>query len=326
MKKLVLTLLTVPMLATAVAEAPNLAALMKEPPSEQFVYAKRGETDLVLHVFRPADAKPGERRPAIMFIHGGGWIGGTPDLFMSLARYFAARGMVGVNITYRLAKPGETTVADCITDCRSALRYIRAHAAELGIDPDRIAVAGDSAGGHLAAVLGTMPGFDAPGEDTSVNGFANAMILYNPIVDMTEDDWIRFAVGGPALADRKNTPRPADEASVALAKSLSPLFFVAPGQAPSLLIHGKGDHVVKISQAERFAEAAKAAGNRCDFLPLGEEVGHAFILPDYKSDEPFVVENIHVTDRFLKSLGWLEGEPTLVVSDPPAWQPKKKKK
>ncbi|MDX2082211.1 MAG: alpha/beta hydrolase [Terrimicrobiaceae bacterium] len=308
----------------AAKEAPNFAGLLKGPPSEQFVYANRGETKLVLHVFRPADAEEGELRPAIMFIHGGGWIGGTPDLFMSLARYFATRGMVGVNISYRLAKAGETTIADCITDCRSALRYLRVNSQQLGIDPERIAVAGDSAGGHLAAVLGTMSGFDASNEEAAVPGLADAMIIFNPIVDMTEGDWIRFAVGGPALWDRKNTPRPTDESSVAVARSLSPLFFVGPGQPPSLIVHGKGDRVVGISQAERFAEANRAAGNRCEYIPLGEDVGHAFALPAYKSEEKVVVENVHAVDRFLRSLDWIQGDPTLVVSNPPAWEIRRK--
>lgn len=275
----------------------------------------------MLHVFRPAGMAPDEARPAILLIHGGAWIGGTPEAFMHLARYFAERGMVAVNITYRLAKAGESGVDDCLIDCRSALRYLRGHASELGIDPSRIAVLGDSAGGHLAAALGTLDGFDHADDNLAVSGTPDAMILFNPIVDMTEGEWIRFAVGGEALADRKSKLPDAPE-DIALAKSLSPVFHVRAGQPPVLLVHGTDDKIVPVGQAERFAEAAKAAGNRCDLILL-PETGHAFIVPNYKSPESVVVAAAHDADRFLASLGWLSGDPTLVPSDPPAWEPRK---
>lgn len=297
-----------------------LSTFMREPAPEKIVYAVRGDEKLLLHTFRPASsAAP---RPAIIWIHGGAWVGGTTDGFMPLARYTASRGLVSFNITYRLAKPGSVTMADCVADCRSALRYVRAHAAELGVDPARIAVAGDSAGGHLAAALGTLPGFDHPDDDFTVSGRADALLLYNPIVDLTEDDWIRYAVGGAALADKKKTSRPSDEAALAVARALSPLFHVAPGQPPTLLQHGRGDRVVPYTQAERFTAAARAAGNRCDLILLGEDIGHAFVIAAYKWPEPVVVEAVRAADRFLASLGWIEGEPTLTTSTPPAWTPK----
>jgi acetyl esterase/lipase len=299
--------------------AATLAELMRGAPPEDIVYADRAGERLVVHTFRPADAAPGERRPAILWIHGGAWVGGTTDGFMPLARYCASRGLVAFNVTYRLAKPGSVTVADCVADCRSALRYVRAHAAELGVDPARIAVAGDSAGGHLAATLGTDTGPSHPDDAPAVSGRANALLLFNPIVDMTEADWIRYAVGGPALADKKNTPRPAAPEDVALARSLSPLFDVVPGQPPALLLHGRADRIVPISQAERFAAAYRAAGNRIDFTVVEGGVGHAFVIPGYKWPEPVVVEAVRAADAFLASVGWISGEPTLTVSSPPAW-------
>ena len=240
---------------------------------------------------------------------------------MHLARYLAQRGLAAVNITYRLAKPGVSGVDDCLIDCCSAVRYLRGHASELGIDPERIAVLGDSAGGHLAAALGTLTGFDHPGDNLAVSGTPNAMILFNPIVDMTEGEWIRFAVGGNALTDRKSE-LPKSTEDVQTARKLSPIFHVRSGQPPALLMHGASDKVVPVSQAERFADAAKAAGNRCDLLVL-PATGHAFIVPNYKSPESVVVSAAHEADRFLASLGWLKGAPTLVPSDPPAWEPRK---
>ncbi len=303
--------------------AENFADYLANPQAPETIqYAQRGGKSLVLNAFKPQGIRPGEAAPALVLIHGGGWVGGTPDAFMLMARYFATRGMATFNITYRLAKPGESGVEDCLKDCRSALRYIRAHAEKLGVDPNRIAVLGDSAGGHLAAALGTLGGFDHPDDNLSVSAVADAMVLYNPIVDMTEGDWIRFAVGGQALADRKS-PRPEAPHEVAAARALSPVFHVKPQQPPALLIHGRADKIVPVSQAERFAAAAEEAGNRCDLIVL-EETGHAFVVPAYKSPEPVVVSAVQEADRFLHSLGWISGDPTLSVSAEPAWTLPKK--
>ena len=313
------------MLAWAIpmnSAAQALATFMPQsrPAPESVVYKRIGDQELTLQVFRPAGDLRGGTRPAIVWIHGGGWVAGTPDGMMPHASYFASRGMVAFNINYRLARPGSVTVGDCLADCRSALRYLRAHAGEYGLDPKRIAVAGDSAGGHLAASLGTLSGFDNPGDDLTISGRADALILYNPVIDMTEGDRIRYAVGGQALADKKS-PRPAGPADVEIARSLSPLFHIASDLPPAIVLHGREDSVVPVSQAERFTAAARAAGNRCD-LVIYEGVGHAFVVAAYKWPEPVVVEAIRAADGFLGSLGWLDGPPTLTVSNPPAWPSK----
>lgn len=289
------------------------------PEPKTCVYKTVGGHDLRLFYFEPGDAKLGELRPAVVWIHGGAWIGGTLDGFMLHARYTAARGAVGFNLEYRLAKPEGPSVGDCLSDCKSALRYIRAHASVLGVDSQRIAVAGDSAGGHLAAALGTIDGFDDPSDNLSISARPDAMILYNPIVDMTESDWIRYAVGGTALADKKS-PRPDSMDAIATARSLSPISHVGPGQPPALLMHGLADKVVPSAQASRFAAAMNEAGNRCDLVLL-PDTGHAFAVAFWKSPETTVVDTVCQTDRFLTSLGWLKGEPTLITSTPLLWLP-----
>jgi acetyl esterase/lipase len=299
-------------------EARPLADFMAAPAPEDIVYAARDGEELVLHTFKPADWKQGDRRPAIMWIHGGAWIGGSPQGSLPFGRYFADRGAVAFVITYRKATPGGPGVADCIADCRSAVRRVRSQAERLGVDPNRIAVIGESAGGHLAAALGTLDGFDHADDDKTVSARPNAMVLYNPIVDMTEDDWIRYAVGGEALADKKSPP-PSGETAVARATALSPFFHVRPGQPPALVVHGRGDKVVRWEQAQRFADAMKAAGNRCDLVLYGPEIGHAFAIAGYKWPEAVVVPAICEADKFLASLGWLEGGPTLTTSPTPPW-------
>ena len=315
------------LLITGTTKAVPLADFLKnEPPPAPTVYTPGGSAEQSLYMFAPTGLKPGDRRPAVLCIHGGAWVAGSAEAFFPHARYFASRGLVAFSINYRLATANGTGLPECLQDCKAAVRYVRAHAAEMGIDPGRIAVLGDSAGGHLAAALGTVGGFD----DLPVAGaghpgaIPDAMILCNPIVDLTDGDWPKYVIRGAALD--KHAPPEAkvmNPAQQTLARQLSPLFQVKPGQPPALLMHGLDDHVVDPAQARRFAEAMKAAGNRCD-LVLIEGARHAFIGPKYTAPEPMVVSAIRRADEFLISLGWLPGPPTLEVSDPPAWTIKSK--
>jgi acetyl esterase/lipase len=296
--------------------AVELNSLTKETEvPAPIVYKTVGTTPLELWRFPAAGARPDERRPAIVLIHGGAWKSGTAKTFFPQARYFASRGMVGFSINYRLLQPvAGSSVGDCYADCASAIRYIRKHAAELGVDPERIAVLGDSAGGHLAGALGTLTGCDDPNDDRTVSAVPNAMILCNPIVDFTEGGWIKFSIGGPLLSQK--TPaaelKPTEE-QLQTAKRYSPLFQVRAGQPPTLLMHGLDDRIVTPDQARNFAAAMKTAGNRCD-LKLIEGAKHAFIIAGYTAPEPIVVDAICTADRFLASLGFLKGEPTLTTT------------
>lgn len=312
----------------AARAAPLSEFLEDDPKPARHVYKTVDSTPLELDAFSPADFKQGERRPAVVCIHGGAWLAGDAKGFFSHARYFASRGAIGISLEYRLLKatPTGPALADCFADCKSAMRYIRAHAADLGVDPDRIAVLGDSAGGHLAAALGTCSGFDDPHDDLKISALPNAMVLCNPIVDMTEGSWIKFIIRGEALS-KKPSPEALipNEGQLKLARELSPLFHVKPGLPPTLLMHGLDDHVVSPEQASKFAAAMQASHDRCD-LDLIDGARHAFIMPRYTAPEPMVVDAIRKADQFLASLGWLSGEPTLQVSDPPAWTEKPKGK
>ena len=311
-----------PSLMQAVPLADFLAS-GPEPAERRYVLA--GTPEQSLFVFAPANQKPGQLRPAIVCIHGGAWVAGNAEVFFPHARYFASRGMVAFSINYRLASADGFGLPDCLEDCKAALRYVRAHAAEWSVDPHRIAVLGDSAGGHLAAALGTVDGFDnLPVEGGGVSALPDAMILCNPIVDLTEGDWGKYVIRGAAL-DKKATPenKVMNAEQRTLARRLSPLFQVRPGQPPTLLMHGLDDHVVDPAQARQFAEAMRAVGNRCD-LTLIEGARHAFIMPKYTAPEPTVVNAIRQADQFLASLGWLPDAPTLELSNPPAWTVKSK--
>lgn len=243
-------------------DTPGAAAVQ----AETVIYKRTAEHALALHLFaselRPTPATP--RRPVVLFIHGGGWSAGTPDLFFQHGRYFAARGYLAAAVQYRLASRRGATLFDCLADVRSAMRWLRSHAAELDIDPQRIAVAGDSAGGHLAACLGVIDGFDDPADDKTVSSRPDAMVLYNGVLDLTAPDGWRHL--NPDLVPR--------------AAEISPIDHIRAGAPPALLIHGAADTVAPAEWSRRFAQLMKDAGNRAECVILDDQK-HAFILYGY---------------------------------------------
>jgi len=118
---------------------------------EDLVYAKYGDRELTLDLYRPSDDSG--PLPAVIFIHGGGWYKGDPSSYTAMAQQLAARGYVTLNIFYRLS--GEAPFPAAIYDCKAAVRWARANARTFRIDPDRIGSVGGSAGGHLSGLLGT---------------------------------------------------------------------------------------------------------------------------------------------------------------------------
>src|SRR5262245_27114375 len=147
-------------------------------PTKKIVYKRVGERALSLHVFEPAGQEPTGKRPAIVFFHGGAWAIGNPDQFYYQCDYLAKRGLWAASAEYRLTGQGSgVRIPDIVLDAKDAVRYVRSHAAELGIDPDRIAAAGGSAGGHLAAATAVAPEANPPG---NVSGKANLLVLFNP--------------------------------------------------------------------------------------------------------------------------------------------------
>ena len=136
---------------------------------------------LKLQVFLPEGHMATDRRPAIVFFHGGGWYGGTPDQFYPECRYLALRGMVAISAEYRTINVYGTTPKECVADGKSAVRWVRQHAAVLGVDPQRIAAGGGSAGGHIAAATALTKGFEDADEDAQINCRPDALVLYNPV-------------------------------------------------------------------------------------------------------------------------------------------------
>ncbi len=260
-------------------------------PDSTRIYKTAGDVSLELHVFLPEGHAPTDRRGAIVFFFGGGWNGGTPSQFFPHCRYLATRGMVGCSAEYRVASRHGTPPQTCVADGKSAVRWLRAHAAELGIDPDRLAAGGGSAGGHVAAATGTTQGFDDPGDDPGVSCRPSALVLFNPVYDNSPDGYGSDRVGEGWRA-------------------FSPLHNITAAAPPNIVFLGTEDGLIPVATAQRWQGLMANAGVRSE-LCLTEGAPHGFFNFRDGSNRWFV-ETVQAADRFLAELGYVEGPPTLV--------------
>jgi acetyl esterase/lipase len=263
----------------------------------EHVYKTVGETKLKLWVYAPEGHQPTDAKPAIVFFFGGGWTNGSPQQFEQQCRYLASRGMVAITADYRVASRQNVKAVDCVRDAKSAVRWIRSHASELGVDPDRIAAGGGSAGGHIAACAGTIEDFDEPDEDASVSSRPNSLVLFNPAVSFD-----------PSLTRNEN-PRAAGlaERMGVEPTALSPANHVDATDPPTIVLIGTKDFLIEGNR--QFAQRMQAAGVRCE-LDLYEGRTHGFFNYGRAGNKDFLA-TLASADRFLASLGWIEGEPTV---------------
>ncbi len=229
---------------------------------ERHVYKTVGDRELCLWQIRPtsgdikSDAK--SSAPAIVFFFGGGWTSGSPEQFLSQAQHLANRGMVAIVADYRVASRDGVKAVSCVEDAKSAIRWVRANASRLGVDPSRICAAGGSAGGHIACCTALIKGFDAKDEDDSVSSAPNALALFNPAVVLSPID-------GLPLDDASKKKADGIEARLGVEPTkLSPAHHVRKDLPPCVIFHGEADTTVRIQTVEKFTELMTKAGNRCE--------------------------------------------------------------
>ncbi|MFP6884131.1 MAG: alpha/beta hydrolase, partial [Roseibacillus sp.] len=159
------------------------------PEGKTYVYKEANGVSRELEIYFPK-TKQGPKKPVpgIIMFHGGGWGGGTRDQFRYLCHYFSTRGLVAATVTYKLAPKARTEKAKstesrkrvCITDAKSAIRWYKQNAEELGIDPRKIVAGGGSAGGHISLLATTTPGLNDPNDPKGYDTSVAAYLLFNP--------------------------------------------------------------------------------------------------------------------------------------------------
>jgi acetyl esterase/lipase len=246
---------------------------LKPPPNVELkrgiVYGKGGERDLKLDLFLPKDASV--PRPAIVFIHGGGWRGGSPRQFHRQAAYLAGKGYVGACIEYRFTKEAKFPAA--LEDCKCAVRWFRCNAKTYNVDVDRIAVCGGSAGGHLAAMVGVTDasdGFEGKGGHEKQSSKVHLVVDFNGVNDLV-DCAKKKMLSKAALAFLGASY---DEAPKLYAKA-SPITYINAKSPPFLLLHGTNDKIVPFEQSVAVMKKLEALGIDAE-LYKAEGAGHGF--------------------------------------------------
>jgi acetyl esterase/lipase len=272
-------LLPLTVLGLLVLTPSSRAEIVFEPDIE---YAHPGNESLKLNLARPKDSS--SPVPAIVCIHGGGFRAGDRKGWDGRCRMLAERGYIAVTVEYRLAPKHQ--FPDAVEDCKAAVRWLRLNAAKYHVDPDRIGVTGDSAGGHLAQFLGVtgdvhdFDGDQNPGPSSRVScvvnfyGPSDLTRSYGRSVDAAEV--LPLFLGGDVEHERRRH---------VLA---SPLYWVTPNAAPTLLIHGTDDKYVNYEQATWIHDKLKAAEVEAQLLTL-QGAGHGFKGDDAKKAEAAMV-------------------------------------
>jgi len=248
------------------------------------IYKTTAGKDLEVTLHFPRGWKAEDKRPIIVFFFGGGWKKGTTRQFLIQADYFASRGIVTARPNYRL-RPDGVTPDKCVEDARSAVRWLRANAARLGIDPKKVISSGGSAGGHLAYCTSIKQGADDPNDDTTISCIPEAMVLYNPALFYSDSEGVATAVGRGAVSAER-------------LKLISPLDHVDKDTPPALILFGTRDRLKR--GADEYLKLAKEAGIRAEMF-TAEGESHGFF-----NTEPWLSKTTAEVDKYLVSLGYLD--------------------
>jgi len=258
-------------------------------PPDSLIYKTTPQGELKLHFSYPENWTVDGEYPAMVFFFGGGWVNGKVDHFKDQAEYFASRGFVTARADYRVKSRHGTTPDKCVEDGKSAIRWVRAHAKDLGVDPDRIIASGGSAGGHVAACTWTVSGLEADGEDLNISSKPELLVLFNPVMSTNSD---RFA---KRLGSEE------------MASLISPNDHLTSETPPMIMFFGSGDGL--IAGAYSTLEIADKLGIHAE-LWTAEDQKHGFF-----NRPPWKEWTLVLADRFLVQQRYLEGEALISAPD-----------
>lgn len=265
-----------------------------EVATKDIVYKVTPQGELKLHVFSPkGEVQIAALRPCAVFFFGGGWKSGSYLQFVPHAEYLASRGIIAISADYRILNTHKTTPDKAVEDAKSAIRWVRGHATELGIDPDKIIAGGGSAGGHLAACTALVKAYDAEADDKSISAVPNAMVLFNPAMNIA------------TLFKQRDTGD--SPINLEMAEAITPNSFVAKDTPPAILFFGTADKLK--AGGDEYVKKARELGLRAEMWTAAD-MPHGFF-----NREPWIQVTTRKMDEYLISLGYLGGDPLVKLPE-----------
>lgn len=254
------------------------------PTGKPYVYKTSAGKPRQMEIFFPPNHDPAKAKvPGLILFHGGGWTGGTLGQFRAACAYFASRGLVCATAEYQMlgkdaAKlpPGESKKRVCITDAKSAIRWLKQHADDLGIDPDRVITGGGSAGGHISALATHNPGLNDPVDPKDVDTSVVAYLWFNPAF---------------ATDDHRDS-------------EIDILIHQDGDLPPAFVFFGDQDEWKK-GWDVAYSQWKKLGAKNID-LRIAQGQKHGFFNSD-----PWRTVTLIEADKFLAKHGFLKGQPTL---------------
>jgi acetyl esterase/lipase len=249
-----------------------------------------GDVTLPVYIWEPEpDKAPPYPKSVAAFFFSSGWDHGQVAQFAPHCVYFASRGMMTMAFEYRVGSRHGTGPLEAIADARSAMRWIRLNAVELGINPGKIVGVGGSGGAHAIASAAMLNGFDDPGDVLGSSPAPNALVLFNPVLDTSKKGFghDRFPDAGAA-------------------KEANLIRAIRPGLPPMLIMHGTADRVVPFAGTYEFARKSTKKKNFCRLMEF-EGQGHGFFNFNLSFEKYEVT--LMAMDEFFVELGFLEPDP-----------------
>lgn len=284
---LIVLVIFVPLALTSASEPITHLTSLDVPPGKVYVYKHSAGRPRQMEIyFPPGHDTTTAKVPGLILFHGGGWSGGSLKQFQTACHYFASRGIVCATVEYQMlgkaARPnlpeGVTKKRVCIIDAKSAIRWFKNHADELGIDRDRIITGGGSAGGHISALATLNPGLNDPADPSNIDTSVVAYLRFNPA--FSPDD--------------------------SRDKEVDVHRFINPAIAPAIVFFGTTDSWKPGWDAAQ--KTLKSVGNETTEVFLANGQPHGFF-----NNEPWRTQTLIEADRFLVRHGLLSGEPTLIT-------------
>jgi len=285
-------LVTFPLLA----QAPGPNPWAEYPPelagARVETYKSIDGIDLNLWIYTPEGHSASDRRPAVVFFFGGGWRAGNPAQFAKQCEVLSARGMVAITADYRVLLRHGVPARFSVADAKSSIRWVRENADRLGIDAGRIASAGGSAGGHLAASTAFLAEHDDPADNLATSAKPDALVLFNPATVLASLEGVFDGDSVELLRWRMG----------AALETMSPYHNLGKGAPPTIVFHGRADTVVPYATAEIFCARMNELGGSCELVGY-DGAGHGFF--NYNRGTDAFGDTLRRTENFLVSLGWL---------------------